>query len=106
MQHHFMPDGHVFTDNQRIAVWIFVILVRHMQHTAVLNIGARADHNVVHITASRHQRPNTGVITNLDVANENGTLIYIDTFTDLWSDSFITTHSAHYASLSGLLRAV
>src|SRR6266850_488333 len=63
MQRHRMADGHVIAENER------TLVAHDMQYAAVLNVGARADANVVHVAANHRARPNAGILANHHIAD-------------------------------------
>src|SRR5712664_4898595 len=60
-----MPDGHAIAKNER------TLVAHDVQYAAVLNVGARADADVVHIAANHRARPNAGILANHHVANDD-----------------------------------
>src|ERR1700686_3471500 len=72
-----MADGHVIAENQR------PLVAHHVQHGAVLNVGASADANVVHIAANHRTRPDAGVLANHHVADDDGGGVDIGRFRNL-----------------------
>src|SRR5256884_3509415 len=61
-----MADGHVIAQNQRILV------AHHVANRAVLNVGSRADADVVHVPADHRTRPDAGIFADHHVANNHG----------------------------------
>src|SRR5712692_3489815 len=60
-----VADGDVVAEEQRIFV------AHNVEDAAVLNIGARADANVVHVAADDGARPDAGVGADDDVADDD-----------------------------------
>src|SRR5882724_11621291 len=65
MQRHRMPDGHAIAENER------TLVAHDVQYAAVLNVGARADADVVHVAANHRARPNARILANHHVANDD-----------------------------------
>jgi hypothetical protein len=57
VQHDFVSDGNVFTDDKGRTFRLFRVFVRNVQDAAVLHIAARADVDAVHIAAQNGIRP-------------------------------------------------
>ena len=51
MNHRRMPDGHLVTDDGRMR------LPHHVHHRQILDIGALADANVIHVAANDDVHP-------------------------------------------------
>ncbi len=65
MQRHGMADGDIIAKNQRI------LIAHDVQHRAILNVGPRADANVVHVAANHRARPDARILANHHVANDD-----------------------------------
>ena len=65
-RHDFVADGDVVAENQRIFV------AHDVEDRAVLNVGARADADVVHVAAHDGERPDAGVFADDYVADDDG----------------------------------
>ncbi len=71
MQHHFVADGHLVTDDQRETVRVERAGVGDVQHAGVLHAGACADADAVHVAAYHCHRPDRAVFTDLHVAQHH-----------------------------------
>src|SRR5260370_37244577 len=78
MQVHGMAGGPVQAEDERPFV------AHDVEHSAVLDVGARADADVVHVAANHRAWPHTRVLANDHVADDNGTGADISRFRDLW----------------------
>ncbi len=66
MQRDGMADGDIVAQNQRVFV------AHDVEHTAVLDVSARADTDVVHVAANHRARPDAGVRADDHVADDDG----------------------------------
>ena len=85
VQGDLVPDGHLVTDDQRVAIRIERPGVGDVQHAAVLHAGARADTDAVHVAADHGQRPDRTVLTQFDVADDHGRSVDEGTLAQLWN---------------------
>ncbi|MNP77869.1 hypothetical protein D3C76_1753820 [compost metagenome] len=70
-----MGDGHVIADQQREAIGVERPGMGDVQHAAVLDTGARADADAVHIAADHRQWPYRAVGANLDIPQDHGAAV-------------------------------
>ena len=68
VEHDLVADGHFVTDQQGEAVRVERAGVRNVQDAAILNAGAGADADAVHVAAYHRQRPYRAVFAELNVA--------------------------------------
>ena len=66
VQNHAVAHGHIVLDDERILV------LHHVQNRTILNIASRPDADPVHVAANHRARPDAGVLTNGDVADNYG----------------------------------
>src|SRR5260370_34383703 len=78
MQRHGMAHGHVIAEDERPFV------AHDVEHSAVLDVGARADADVVHIAANHGARPDARILPNHDIADNHSGGVDISRFRDLW----------------------
>ena len=72
MQHYFVTDGHFVADQQRKTVRVERPGVGDVQHAAVLDAGAHADADAVHVAANDSQRPDRAVGADFNIAQYHG----------------------------------
>lgn len=84
VQHDFMADGHLVTDQQREALGVERSGVGDMQHAAVLHTGARPNADTVHVAADHGQGPDRAVVTYFDIAEHDGRMIDKGAFAKCW----------------------
>ena len=75
MQHDFVSDGNVFTDDKGRAFRFFRVFVRNVQDAAVLHIAARADANAVHVAAQNGIGPDGYVFGKRHFADDDRSFI-------------------------------
>src|SRR5688572_2364237 len=63
MQNDAMPDADKISQNRGISV------AGHMQHARVLNIGAVANPNVIHIATHHRVEPDAGMVADDNITN-------------------------------------
>src|SRR5579859_4238355 len=61
-----VADGHVVAEDQ------WVLVAHDVEYAAVLDVGARADADVVHVAANHGARPDAGVFADDYVADDDG----------------------------------
>ena len=72
-----MANGHVIAKNQGPFV------AHHVQDRAILNVGPRADANVVHVAANHRARPDARILANHHITDNDGCGIDISRSRDL-----------------------
>ncbi len=85
MQSDLVPDRHLVTDDQRVAIRVERPGVGDVQHAAVLHAGARTDADAVHVTADHGHWPDRAVLAQFDIANDHGRSVDEDALTELRS---------------------
>src|SRR5208283_5178663 len=78
MQGHRMSYGYLVTQHQ------WVLIFHDVQHAAVLNIGALADADVMHVAARHAHRPNARVFADRHVADDYRGAVDIRRGRNLW----------------------
>ena len=69
VQHHHMADEHIVTNERRVATAAVKVGIA-MDDGAILNVGARANPDTVHITTDHTIEPDAGPLTNLNIADD------------------------------------
>src|SRR5260370_41856418 len=72
-----MADGHVIAKNQRI------LIAHDVADRTVLNVGPRADANVVHVAANHGTRPDARIFANHHVADNDRSGVDVSRSRDL-----------------------
>ncbi len=71
VQNHSVADGDVIAQLER------PLVAHHVEHAAILHIGARAEANPVHIAANHGAGPHAGMLADGNVADDYRGFIYI-----------------------------
>ena len=86
VQNHAMADGDIFADYQRNAIWHFRIGAGDVQDAAILNIGARANTDIVHIATDHRAGPDRHVVAERDATDYHCAGVNISACAKLWLD--------------------
>ena len=87
-----MADGDIVADHHGPAAGDAIVFVRAVKDAAVLDVGARADADNVHVTAHRAHRPDGGVRADDDVADDGRGFIDVNPGPDGGQDAFVRSY--------------
>jgi len=93
-----MANGDVFADCEWPTVGIEVARVGNVQHSAVLDAGARAYANAMHVASHNGARPDGYVVGKFDIADDNGSIINKYTFAQLGLNTFMSSDRRGHGS--------
>ena len=87
-----MADGDVVADEDRMAAGGAFVRVGDVDHGAVLDVGAAADADDVHVPAHRAHGPDRGVRADLDIADHGGLHVDVGARGDLRQYVFVRSN--------------
>jgi hypothetical protein len=98
-----VTNRHLIADNKRLTTGGIFTIMRHVQDRTVLNIGASADPNGIHITPDDAHRPHRAVFADHHPPGNQGLLIDKNAVLQLRKNAFKV---AHRHATTAMLQAV